>query len=135
MRDMNANESARRRGFLLASLPLWLAGLALALWAWSLHREAPDCADAAIHCRGMSTDAQIAEEYGLQRMGGKAMVFMVRFERWAQAWLEGARLRALLSAACLAAALGLVLGAYRAPHEADDVERDSPGPTSHERIP
>ena len=79
---------------------LLLLALVCALWAaWGWMHPAPEnCEDPDSSCSVFDVGERRAEDFQLEKIGGKSAVFAARFDQWLRSWLQGARLATLLTA-------------------------------------
>lgn len=98
----------RAKGF------LWAAGIAGAIAAAALvtaavmfFTPAQECyAAPGVPCALSDPEFTKKDEFELEKMGGKAMVFAVQFNRWIASWFHGIKLALLIFAVSLLIAVG-----------------------------
>ena len=118
---MSTTPQARAKKFRLAAAICVVIGvICLAAAAFfALQPGDPDCTDFSNpECPGYDPNASRREDFELEKIGGKALVFTVHFNKWAADWLHGPKLGLLMGVI-------LLLAGWWCLGEARDIEDDA----------
>jgi hypothetical protein len=79
-------------------------GVGFAVLAFLSAPDPPNCEDPDSPCSVFGVGERRAQNFQLERIGGKAMVMAVEFQAWVASWFHGRKLTALVSIVAFLAA-------------------------------
>jgi hypothetical protein len=95
----------------------------------SLQPDDPDCSDFDNpQCPVYDPNYSRRGDFELERIGGKALVFTVHFNKWAADWLHGQKLGLLLGVIALLAALWCFRESRYIEADAEEAEKKTEEP-------